>query len=123
VESPLDPEDPDLQLYNAVVARYGVDLEAGSVATSAFYGWMNLYDVMRTLGAEEVSSEAIVEQLRTSVDHPAFGGHPYTCDGQQMGGELPAICAPQQILAQMHDGQLEPITDWIDVAALIGPNE
>jgi branched-chain amino acid transport system substrate-binding protein len=123
VESPLDPENPDVQLYNAVVERYGVDLEAGSVATSAFYGWMNLYDVMRTLGADGVSSEAIVEQLQGAVDHPAFGGHPYTCDGQQMGGELPAICAPQQILAQMHDGQLEPITDWIDVAAMIGPEE
>ncbi len=122
IESPLDVDDPDNLLYNEVVERYGNDtFDAGSVATVSFASLMNLYAELREIGADDISAEAIVEQLAGAVDRPSFLGHPYTCDGQQMGGELPAICSPQQILAQMVDGELVAITDWIQVADLIEP--
>ena len=54
---------------------------------------------------------------RPQVDAPSFSGHPYTCDGEQFDG-LPALCSPQQVLAQMQDGKLAQVTDWIDVGQI-----
>ena len=34
---------------------------------------------------------------------PSFNGHAYTCDGQQVP-DLPALCAPQEILVEHKDG-------------------
>ena len=53
-----------------------------------------------------------------AVDHPSFNGHNYTCDGKQVP-DLPALCAPQEILVEHRDGTLAQLTDWIDVPALL----
>lgn len=119
LENSLDPENPDQNLYGDVIELYGENVDAGSAATVAFGALMNLYSVMRSLGADDISAQSIMEDLRSAEDRPSYGGHPYTCDGAQMGGALPAICAPQQILAQMQDGELVQISDWIEVADLI----
>jgi branched-chain amino acid transport system substrate-binding protein len=46
-------------------------------------------------------------------------GHSSTCDGEQLAG-LPALCSPQQILAEMREGELVQISDWIDVGQIYG---
>ena len=60
--------------------------------------FMNLYVVLRELGADDITPGAITEALEAQVDAPSFMGHPYTCDGEQFAG-LPAMCSPQQVLA------------------------
>jgi len=77
---------------------------------------MNLYSILRGLDGD-ITPSAITAALRAQVDAPSFAGHDYTCDGEQFEG-LPAMCSPQQILAQMQDEKLEQITDWIDVGAI-----
>lgn len=124
VESPIDVDDPELLLYDAVVDRYGNDeFNSGSVATVSFKTLMNLYAAMNKIGADEVSAESIIDFFRNAVDEPSYLGHPYTCDGEQMGGELPAICSPQQVLVRMTGGKLEAFTDWIQVADLVAPEK
>jgi branched-chain amino acid transport system substrate-binding protein len=124
IESPIDVDNPELRLYDEVVEQYGNDeFNAGSVATVSFKTLMNLYAAMDKIGADNISSESIIDFFRSSVDEPSFLGHPYTCDGQQMGGELPAICSPQQILVRMKGGELDVFTDWIQVADLVQPEE
>lgn len=115
---PADP-DPDLQLYNAVIDRYGDGVDAVGAATVTFRAFMNLYAVLRELGAAELSPGSVSESLASQVDTPSFMGHPYTCDREQFEG-LPAICSPQQILGQMQDRQLDQISDWIDVGRIYG---
>jgi branched-chain amino acid transport system substrate-binding protein len=118
-ENPVDGDPPDTAMWTDVVEKYGADeLDAGSAALVEFRALMNLWAEMRAIGGEAVSSEAIVEQFRSAVDHPGFLGHSYTCDGQQMAGALPAICSPQQILGQMRGGALDQISDWVDVGAI-----
>jgi branched-chain amino acid transport system substrate-binding protein len=113
------PDPPDTAMWTDVVDKYGADgLEAGSSAVVEFRALMHLWAEMRAIGADAVTPASIIAQFRSAVDRPGFMGHSYTCDGQQMSGELQAICAPQQILGQMRDGDLEQITDWIDVGAI-----
>lgn len=121
IEGP-DPNNPDTSesaLYTDVVARYGdPQLPAGSAATVSFRGVMNLYAVLAGLGPDHVSKEAILEAFRNGREHPSFTGHPYTCDGKQIP-DLPALCAPQQVLVTRTNGTVEAVTDWIDIPKIV----
>jgi branched-chain amino acid transport system substrate-binding protein len=119
VEGPVDPDNPqpDASLYFEVVTRYGDGLDPVGAGTVSFRSFMNLYVVLRELGADGIAAEAITEALRASDEEPSFMGHPYTCDGGHFD-DLPALCSPQQILVQLVDGTLTQITDWIDVGAV-----
>ena len=67
-----------------------------------------------------MSKETLLAAARAATDRPSFDGHPYTCDGKQVP-DLPALCAPQQILVVHEDGGLAQLTDWIDVPAILAP--
>jgi branched-chain amino acid transport system substrate-binding protein len=120
LEAELDPTFPDNALYQAIGDRYGpkFDYEVQGAGTVSFRGAMNLYAVLRELGADNATPAAIIELFRAAKDRPSFFGHPYTCDGQQLEG-LPALCAPQQTLGRLDDGAVTQVTDWIDVGALV----
>ncbi len=118
VDGPLidDPPLPDGQLYEGVIAEYGDGLDPVGAGTVSFRSLMNLYVILSQLDGD-ISPASITAALAATVDAPNFGGHPYTCDGQQFDG-LPALCSPQQILAQMEDRTLNQVTDWIDVGQI-----
>jgi branched-chain amino acid transport system substrate-binding protein len=75
---------------------------------------MNLYGLLLEAGADDATSERVMELARASVDRPSFWGHPYTCDGNQVPG-MPALCAPQQVLFTVPGvgEDLVAVTDWI----------
>ncbi|MXW60499.1 MAG: ABC transporter substrate-binding protein [Acidimicrobiaceae bacterium] len=116
-EGPPNDADVEGTLFDEVTNRYNTG-PAQAAGTVGFRGMMNLYGVLVELGADAITSEAIIDQLRQSVDHESFWGHPYTCDGQQVPG-LPALCAPQQTLFKMESvGEVEYVSGWIDTAEL-----
>jgi branched-chain amino acid transport system substrate-binding protein len=119
VEGPVSVEnaDVDTALYNAVIERYGDGLDPVGAGTVTFRAFMNVYSVLRELGAEGLDGAALIEAFASKVDEPSFMGHPYTCDGAQFEG-LPSMCSPQQILTRMQDRQLSQLGDWIDVGAV-----
>ncbi|MEO6989824.1 MAG: ABC transporter substrate-binding protein [Aquihabitans sp.] len=119
VEGPIDQSDPtpDTTFYSAVVNEYGDGLNPIGAGTVSFRSLMNLYVVLRELGADGITAEAITTTFEAKVDAPSFMGHDYTCDQQQLEG-LPAMCSPQQILGQVKDGELGQVSDWIDVGAI-----
>ena len=121
VEGPISrtsPEpDPDFTLYQSVLSAYSDGLDPVGAGTVSFRAFMNLYSVLRGLGADGATSSAIDEALAAQRDASSFMGHPYTCDRQQFEG-LPAMCSPQQILGRMEDGELQQIGSWYDVGAI-----
>lgn len=119
VEGPVDRSNPtpDTRLYTAVIEEYGDGLDPAGAGTVSFRSLMNLYRILVDLGPDGITSEAIIEALRSQVDAPSFMGHPSTCDGEQLAG-LPSTCSPQQILAQITDGEFNQIGDWIEVGEI-----
>ena len=99
-----------------MIEKYGKGIDPIGAGTVSFKSFMNLYMVMSELGGD-ITPEAITAAFEAKVDAPSFMGHDYTCDGKQFDG-LPAMCSPQQILAQMHDGKLTQVGDWIDVGQI-----
>lgn len=118
VEGPVgqDPPNPDFVLYSAVIEKYGDGLDPVGAGTVSFRSLMNLYVILNQLDGD-ITPESITTALKAQVDAPSFSGHPYTCDGKQYPG-LPAMCSPQQVLAQMEDGTLSQLGDWIDVGTI-----
>ena len=119
VEGPIDRETPgpDFTLYGSVIDRYGDGLDPVGAGTVSFRSFMNLYAVLREIGADDLTPEAIIDSLSAKVAEPSFMGHDYTCDGEQFDG-LPAMCSPQQILAVVNDRELTQVGDWVDVGAI-----
>jgi branched-chain amino acid transport system substrate-binding protein len=123
IEGPIEATGDDVvdgPLYVAASERYGIEgFDPQSAGTVSFRSTMNLYGVLRALGADDISSAAIIDHLRAARDVPSYDGHPYTCDGEQIPA-LPALCAPQQVLARVVDGRLTPESDgWIDVPEVL----
>jgi branched-chain amino acid transport system substrate-binding protein len=121
LEAELAADNADQTLYVAVAERYGeqYDYEFQGAGTVSFRAVMNLYMLLREIGADNATREAILGELRAARDAPSFYGHPYTCDGEQLEG-YPSMCAPQQTLGVLRDGSLEQLTDWLDVAEFAG---
>ncbi|HET8931744.1 MAG TPA: ABC transporter substrate-binding protein [Acidimicrobiales bacterium] len=119
VEGPVTSTNPDVDttLYSAVIAKYGDGIDAASAGTVTFRSFMNLYMVLRDLGADDITPAAIMNAFRVKVDAPSFMGHPYTCDGKQLA-DLTALCSPQQILAKIRDRRLTQLGSWIDVGTI-----
>lgn len=119
VEGPIDRQNPapDFTLYSAVIGKYGDGLDPVGAGTVSFRSFMNLYAVLREIGADDLTPKAIIDSLSAKVDEPSFMGHDYTCDRKQFAG-LPAMCSPQQVLAEMKDRNLTQVGDWVDVGAI-----
>jgi len=117
-EADLSAQSADNVLYRDIVDRYGAkyQYEAQSAGTVSFRAVMNLYMVLRHLGADHITPAAIIDQFRQAKDQPSFFGHPYTCDGHQLEG-YPSVCSPQQALSTVRQGTFQPLSDWIDVGS------
>ena len=107
---------PDYDLYAGIIRKYAKGLDPVGAGTVSFRSFMNLFVILNQLDGT-ITPEAITAKLKAQVDAPSFSGHPYTCDGKQYPG-LPAMCSPQQVLAQMNDGTLKQLGDWIDVGQI-----
>jgi branched-chain amino acid transport system substrate-binding protein len=118
VEQEVQPDrpQPDTELYTSVLAAEAPGLDPIGAGTVSARSFVNLYAVLRELGADGITPDAVTRALRAKHDTPSFMGHDYTCDGQQFPG-LPAACAPQQVIVRMQDGALEQVGGWIDVGA------
>ncbi|WP_426574670.1 ABC transporter substrate-binding protein [Aquihabitans sp. McL0605] len=118
VEGPVGqhPPNPDFVLYSAIIEKYGKGLDPVGAGTVSFRSLMNLFSIMSQLDGA-ITPAAITAELKAQTGAPSFSGHDYTCDGEQFP-DLPAMCSPQQILAQMHDGTLKQLGDWIDVGKI-----
>lgn len=119
VENPIDRsgDDVDFALYQEIAAAYGDGFDPVGAGTVSFRSFMNLYRVLVGLDPDQLTPTAITDALEAQVEAPSYMGHPYTCDHQQLDG-LPALCSPQQILAEMRDGELFQTGDWIDVGGI-----
>jgi branched-chain amino acid transport system substrate-binding protein len=123
IEGPLDMDTGvvDGAVYLEAATRYGPDgYLAQSAGTVSFRGVMNLWSVLADIPEDELSPEAVIDEMRSARERPSWDGHPYTCDGEQVP-DLPALCAPQQVLVGVGEGGVLSLRSdgWIDVAAIL----
>jgi len=119
IESETNTGDAEGAIYFAAVAKYGdPKLPAASAATISFRNVMNIYSLMKEIGADKVSPATLLDTVRKAKNRPSFNGHPYTCDGTQIKA-LPSMCAAQQVLVERQGDTLKALGGWIDVPKIL----
>ena len=118
LEADLEAGKADSVLYRAISEKYGpkYHYESQGAGTVSFRAVMNLYVMMRRVGATNLTTTTLVKAFKAAHNEPSFMGHPYTCDGKQLPG-YPAMCAPQQTLGQLTNKAIKQLGGWIDIAA------
>ncbi len=118
---PLSSDDPDVQLFNAVMAKYApADTTLNTLTVLGFQTVMNAWEMLSTLPEDQLTTEGILNAFRTGSDHHNFMAHPYTCDGNQLAG-APALCNAYQIILQIQDGKPVQVHDWMTAAEYYQP--
>jgi branched-chain amino acid transport system substrate-binding protein len=81
---------------------------------------MTLYNRLATLEADAITSAAVIGQLRTAVDAPAFMGHPFTCNGRQAIPRFVAVCNTYVRVYQFVGGRYrDALGDWTSAGAAL----
>jgi branched-chain amino acid transport system substrate-binding protein len=123
IEGPLDMDTgrADGAIYLEAATTYGPDgYQAQSAGTVSFRSVMNLWAVLNDIPIDDLTPEAVIDELRAARERPSWDGYPYTCDGEQVA-DLPALCAPQQVLVDVGEGGALTLRSdgWMDVAAIL----
>lgn len=115
-----DTGDPEVATYLDRLRRYGPpDAQPSALAQAGFALVMDLHRQLSELGKKKLTAAALRERLRTARHQPAFMGHPFTCDGQQLT-ILPAVCSTSVRVLRLDDGALRDVTgEWANGASLI----
>ena len=110
------PAQADLGALQAIAKRYGAkyQYQSQSAGTVSFRAMVNLYSMLRKLGADQANPAAILAAFRAAKNASSFFGHAYTCNGKQLTGYA-AMCSPQQTLGVLKQGKISPVTGWLDI--------
>lgn len=66
---------------------------------------MNVEAALDPLGADDLTTDAILKAVKSGKDVPNFMAHPYTCDGTAMG-KARSVCNAYQIVEQYKGGKV-----------------
>ena len=117
----LGDDDPQVKAFLSAMKTYaGADAVLSSFAQTGFGAIMNIYELLKKMPADGITSEALVTALKATKDQPNFMSHPYTCDGKQVPG-LPAVCDAYSKIIEYKGSKTSYIyNDWLTGADKIG---
>ncbi|MCZ7526652.1 MAG: ABC transporter substrate-binding protein [Acidimicrobiia bacterium] len=117
-----DEVDPEVATYREKLEQYGPGThELSMFSQVGFLTVMNIVEVLNEVGDPAgLTSQAVIDHMRTLKDHHSFMAHPYTCDAKQVA-ILPAICSTHERIVQYRDGQaVDVLGEWLTGADQIG---
>ncbi len=109
---PFDDPSPDVATWKAKAKV----TKPSALSQAGFSVAMDLYQLMKE-GA--TTPAAVTAALQSSVDHPGFMAHPYTCDRKQVS-LMEAVCNANVRLLQYKGGHFVDVTGtWVNGAPLV----
>ncbi|WP_299950664.1 ABC transporter substrate-binding protein [uncultured Modestobacter sp.] len=88
-------DDPEFELFNAVIDTYGEDLEAESVTISAYQGMLGLIRAVNASELVDLTPAGVSAAIKAmpATDYPLGGGATYQCNAQAVADISPNICS------------------------------
>ncbi len=110
----LDGGSKDAGTMLAAIKKYGgQNIPLDSIAQAGFSSVINVQAALNPLGADGLTTDAILKAVKSGSDHPNFLAHPYTCDGKQLTGNT-AICNTYQLMKQIKGGKATTVdSEWV----------
>jgi len=118
------PEDVQGQLddFDAAMTEIDKGQELSARSLYSFALVVNMANVLKGIDGE-ITSDSIVDAMKSLVDFPTFAGPSVTCDGQQWPG-LPSSCSREAIFFEVQaDGSVKPVDDkvWVELDPSVVP--
>ncbi|MFC9978542.1 ABC transporter substrate-binding protein [Gordonia sp. NPDC127522] len=100
-------DDPETQLYRAIMSRYAPDTDPYGYAVTGYQGMLGLVRALDGWDGADASPATMITTIRTAenVKLPAGHGLTFTCDGSAQP-MLKAVCGKGAIVLTIEDGQL-----------------
>jgi branched-chain amino acid transport system substrate-binding protein len=113
-----DAANPEVATYLDRRRAHGARGAPSVLAQAGFAGVLDLRQILAEAQAP-LSPDTVTVALRATRDHPAFMGHPFTCDRQQVF-LLSAVCNADVRLLQYQGNRFTDVTGtWVNGGDLI----
>ncbi|MBD0021733.1 ABC transporter substrate-binding protein [Gordonia pseudamarae] len=98
-------DDPESQLYRAVMDKYTPETDAHGYAVSGYQGVLGLVRATESLDGSDTSPAAVITAITTAKDVklPAAHGLTFTCDGTAQP-QFKAVCGKGMIVVNLEQG-------------------
>ncbi len=105
--SVIDADDPETQLYKAIMAKYAPDTDIEGFAIIGYQGMLGLVRATESVQGSDTSPAALTAAIKSAKDVvlPAGYGLTFTCDGKAMPGMV-SVCGSGGIVETFEDGKL-----------------
>lgn len=114
-------DDPEGQLYQAVMTTYGNDSLLAGEGANGYVAVLGLVRAMNAAAPEgDITADVVLETMRSAADVPLPGmpgDATFTCDGTALP-MLPATCSTAVLFARYEDGQFVDF-ESVDGSALL----
>jgi branched-chain amino acid transport system substrate-binding protein len=113
------PDDPDVVVFRQALAAYAPrDIPVTEVTAAGFNTVMNVYNALKNLPADQLTSAKLLQTLKSAKNAPNFLAHPYTCDSRVR--LAPSVCNTTSRMLQVKNGKLVDVGgDWLDAAQYV----
>ncbi|MDV7175733.1 ABC transporter substrate-binding protein [Gordonia amicalis] len=105
--SVINSDDPETQLYKAIIAKYAPDTDIEGFAIIGYQGMLGLVRATESVQGTDTSPAALTAAIKSAKDVPLPAGYglTFTCDGKAMPG-MPSVCGSGGIIVTFKDGEL-----------------
>lgn len=105
--SVINADDPETQLYKAIMAKYAPDTDIEGFAIIGYQGMLGLVRATESVQGTDTSPAALTAAIKSAKDVvlPAGYGLKFTCDGKAMPGMV-SVCGSGGIVETFENGEL-----------------
>lgn len=113
------PDDPDVVLYNEVMAEEAPDAADTDFSRGGFGTIMNIHELLDEMDPASLTHESVLAAFKATADQPSFLNVPYSCSAPPVAN-FPGICAGSAFLVQFVDGTVTKLSDYVAMDTLWG---
>ena len=98
--SEVFPDDPDVVLYNEVMAEEAPDAADTDFSRGGFGTIMNIHDLLDDMDPASLTHESVLAAFKATTDQPSFLNVPYSCSAPPVAnfaGHLRRIGVPRAV--------------------------
>jgi hypothetical protein len=120
-DSPQWQGNPDMKLFNTILQEYSPSTATTPLVSFALDGYqtvMNLRNILLTLPPSRITTAALVNALRNTVNEPDVLGTPYTCKTPPIKQVL-GLCTVSGYVYEIQNGTDNLVSGVIDGAKYI----
>lgn len=101
---PVTGDEQEAKITSAAMKKYSPKTPVDSVAVNGFSTVMNLYNAFKDSDVDSLTSDKMLEQLKSAGTQKSWLAADYNCNGKALA-VFPSLCSTGEYLYQIKDGK------------------